>query len=71
MGRTKISLVFESDSLSPMEVIDSVFKELSFRKNDAFYPLYLRCDPLIEITDYTALDWRGRECSDTPKGEKK
>lgn len=64
MGRTKVSIVFESDSLSPMEVLDGIFKQLSFRKNDAYYPLYLRCDPLIEITNYKALDWKGRNSTE-------
>ena len=65
MGRTKVKIVFESDSLTPMEVIDGIFKQLSFRKNDSYYPLYLRCDPLIEVTDYTALDWVGRELEES------
>ena len=66
MGRPKVSIVFESDSLSPMEVLDDIFKQLSFRKNDADYPLYLRCDPLIEITNYEALDWKGRNSTERP-----
>lgn len=61
MGRTKVKIVFESDVYTPMTVIDFIFRELSVRKNEAATPLPLRIDPLIEITDYEALDWVGRE----------
>ena len=66
MGRTKVKIVLESDTYTPMQVLDNVFEKLSLKKNDASTPMPLRYDPLIEITDYKALDWRGRTCSDTP-----
>lgn len=69
MGRTKVQIILESDTYTAMEILDNVFEKLSLKKNDGFLPFPLRYDPLIEITDYVALDWRGRTCSDTPTKE--
>ena len=70
MGKSKIEVHFESDTLSCMEILDSVMGELSMRKGDWKTPMPLRYDPLIEITDYNSLDWRGRGVGDWMKLER-
>jgi len=61
MGRTKVVIYFESDTLTPMQVLDTLLEELAMKKGDWHTPMTLRCDPLIEITDYRALDYVGKE----------
>ena len=65
MGRTKVKIVFESDCYTPMHIIDFIFRELAIKKNQAGTPIPLRIDPLIEVTDYKALDWVGRDSTET------
>ena len=61
MGRTKIKMIFESDTLTAMEILDFILLRLAFKKHEWNTPLLLRSNPLIEITDYMALDWKGKE----------
>lgn len=70
MGRSKIRICFESDTLSCMEILDIIMNKLSMRKNDWKTPMPLRADPLIEITDYTSLDWKGKGWGDWMKFER-
>jgi len=65
MERTKVRIILESDYLTPMQIIDSVFEKLALKKGDWVLPLPLRYDPLIEITEYSAQDWKGRSSSES------
>lgn len=60
MGRTKVVIYFESETLTPMEILDNIWEELAMKKDDWHTPMPLRCDPLIEITDYRALEYVGK-----------
>jgi len=72
MQRTKVMVVFESDDLSPMEVLDWVLDTITpyTQKGRAYTPSKtLRThNDKVEVADYKALDWKGRESTPT-KGE--
>lgn len=46
MGRTKVKFIFESDDLSPMELVE--------------YVKHRTASLVMEITDFEAIDYRGR-----------
>ena len=51
MGRTKVKFIFESDDLSPMELVDYVKRRTA--------------SLVMEITDFEALDYRGQDSGDS------
>lgn len=68
MGKSKIVIYFESDVLSPMEILDTVLEELAMKRDDWATPMPLRCDPLIEVTDYEARAHRQTEDPKATRG---